>query len=319
MICVVGAEGAPWLESVPAGAAPGQAPVDLASLVPLGLRVANLAWVRRDARRRVQARLLARRIADGVAALRLPASCRLVIAPAGAAERTFAVARARGVATMLVHDLPVLRRLHHDLDAAARRHPEAPLLRRYRASARDVARQEAERVLADRVVVLGAFARAALLAAGLPADRLVPARSLPVTPARPPPPGRRRVLLAGLATTRNGAREALEAITQLGDVELLVRAGDGLDPPNLLRRRGVRVATAVEQRSLDGVHAVIAPAWCECYPPEVPLAARLGVPVLATTRAAGEVDLSRAGAELPAGDVPALRRAIASFARDEPR
>jgi hypothetical protein len=319
MICVVGPEGAPWLESVPSGAAPGRAPVDLATLVPLGLRLANLAWARGDARRRVQARLAARRIADVVAALCLPPSCHLVIAPAGAAERTFAAARARGVATILVHDLPVLRRLHHDLDAAARRHPDAPLLRRYRASARDVARQEAERVLADRVVVLGAFARAALLAVGVPEGKLVPARRAPVSPARPPPPGRRRVLLAGLATTRNGSREALAAVTQWGDVELLVRAGDGLDPPDLLRRRGVRAASAGERRSLDGVHAVIAPAWCECYPPEVPLAARLGVPVLATARAAGDVDLSRAGAELPVGDVPALERAIASFVGDEPR
>jgi hypothetical protein len=248
---------------------------------------------------------VARRTADVVAALRLPASCHLVIAPAGAAERTFAAARSRGVKTILVHDLPVLRQLHHDLDAAARRHPDAPLLRRYRAS--------------DRVVVLGAFARAALLAAGVPEDKLVPARTAPVSPARPPPPERRRVLLAGLATTRNGAREALAAVTGLGDVELLVRAGDGLDPPDLLRRRGVRAASAAEQHSLDGVHAVIAPAWCECDPPEVPLAARLGVPVLATARAAGDVDLSLAGAELPVGDVPALRRAIASFVRHEPR
>ena len=319
MICVVGPEGTPWLESVPTGAAPGQAPVDLAALVPLGLRVANLGWARRDARRRVQARLAARRVADAVAALRLPPSCRLVVAPTGAAERTFAVARIRGVATILVHDLPVLRLLHHDLDAAARRHPDAPLLRRYRASARDVARQEAERVLADRVLVLGAFARAALLEAGVPAGKLVAARAAPVAPSRPRPPGRPRVLLAGLATTRNGSREALAAVTELGGVELLVRVGDGVDPPDLLRRPGVRAATAAEQRSLEGVHAVIAPAWCEGYPPEVPRAARLGVPVLATARAAGDVDLSCAGAELPPGDVPALRRAIASFAGDEPR
>jgi hypothetical protein len=319
MICVVSPEGTAWLASLPPGTATGQAPLELASLVPFGLRLANRAWARRDAGRRVQARLLARRIADRLAAMRLPESCRLVIAPAGAAERTFAVARGRGVATLLVHDLPILRLLHHDLDAAARRHPDGPLLRRYRASARDVARQEAERVLADRVVAMGAFARDGLRRAGLPEGKLVPAGRPPVAPCRPRPPGPRRVLLAGLATTRNGSREALAAVTQLADVELLVRAGDGLDPLDLLRRARVRPASAAQLRSLDGVHAVLAPAWCESYPPEVPLAARLGVPVVATARAAGDVDLSRAGAEVPAGDVPALRRAIATFVGAEPR
>jgi hypothetical protein len=40
---------------------------------------------------------------------------------------------------------------------------------------------------------------------------------------------------------------------------------------------------------------------------------------VATARAAGDVDLSRAGAEVAAGDVAALRRAIAPFVGQEPR
>jgi len=320
VICVVTPEGSPWLAGRLSRVEPGSASLDLTPRMLLGLRVVHRAWVRGDAGRRVQARFAVRRLADWVAAHRLPRACRLVVAPGGAAEHTFAVARSRGVPTLLVHDLPVLRRLHDDLDAAARRHPDAALLRRHRASPAEVARQEAEWVLADRVAPMGAFARAALLDAGLPEDKLVAWDDPSVAPRRPRPPGAPcRVLLAGLATTRSGTREAVEALADLRDVELLVRAGDGLDPPDLLRRPRVRAASTGERLRLEGVHAVVAPAWCESYPPEVALAARLGVPVVATARAAGAVDLGRAGVEVAPGDRPALRRAIASFAGAQAR
>jgi hypothetical protein len=321
VIAVVLAEPCPWLDGVLARVAPGEPRVVLTPWVPVAFRVAQRAWARGDAARRQRGRLAWRRVADRLAAPRLPEGARLVIAPSGAAERTFAAARARGVATLLLHDLPMLRRLHEDLDAAARRHPDAPFLRRFRAPARDVARQEVERVLADRVVVRGVFARSALLEAGVPAARIVasgespvaPRRLTPAGPGSAPAPAHVRVLLAGLATTRSGTREALAAIAGRRGVELLVRAGEGLDPPGLPDRRDVRRATRREAETLDGVAAVLAPAWCESYAPEVALAAARGVPVVATARAAGHVDLARAGAEVAPGDVDGLRAALDAY------
>lgn len=313
MIAVVVVEAAPWLGSVLARVAAGERVVALAALVPQALRVAQRVWARGDAGRRMEARLVARRLADRLAAASLPAAVRLVVAPSGAAERTFAAARERGVATLLVNDVPLMRRLHDDLDAAARRHRDAAFLRRYRAPARDVARQEAERVLADRIVVRGAYARDALLRDGVPESKLVMTDDPPVAPRRPRPRGPRRLLLAGLATARSGTREALAARELAVDAELLVRAGEGLDPGDLLLHPRVRAATRAERDTLDGVHAVLAPAWCESYASEVALAARLGVPVVATARGAGAVDLARAGVEVAPGDVDALARAIAAL------
>jgi hypothetical protein len=326
LIAVVLVEPSPWLEGLLARVAPGLPhgmltplgaraawhghTASLATrLVPLAFRAAQRAWARGDAGRRLRGRFAWRRVVDHLAARALPAGASLVVAPSGAAERTFAVARARGVPTLLVHDLPVIRRLHDDLDAAARRHPDAPFLRRFRAPARDVARQEAERVLADRIVVRGEYARQALMAAGVPEARLVPSGDAPIAPRRAACAGAKRVLLAGLATTRSGTREALAALGRRR-VELLVGAGEGLDPPDLLARRGVRPTTRGESATLAGVDAVVAPAWCESYPPEVALAAARGVPVIATARAAGHVDLARAGAEVAPGDVDGLWAAL---------
>ena len=61
---------------------------------------------------------------------------------------------------------------------------------------------------------------------------------------------------------------------------------------------------------LAGVDAVIAPAPCESYPAEVPRAAVLGIPLIATRRAAGPVDLLTAGAEVEPFDVEGLIAAI---------
>jgi glycosyltransferase involved in cell wall biosynthesis len=312
MIAVVVAEAAPWLDGLLARLVPDRARFVLSPLVPPAQRLAQRVWARGDAARRLHASLWSRRVADRVASHALPANATLVVATSGAAELTFAAARARGVPTMLVQDLPVLRRLHADLDAAVSRHPNAPLLRRFRASAREVARVEAEIVLADRVVVRCAYARSQLLAAGVPEERIVGWREPPAPPARlrAVPRGPRRVLLAGLATTRNGTREVLAALGTRRDVELLVRAGDGLDPADLLARPGVRSATRVESTELRGVQAVVAPAWCESHAPEVELAATCGVPVVATARAAGFVDLGRCGVEVEPGDVEGLGRAI---------
>ena len=66
-----------------------------------------------------------------------------------------------------------------------------------------------------------------------------------------------------------------------------------------------------EQLSLADVDCVVAPAWCESYPEEVGLAVQRGVPVIATSRAAGpcDVPLVEPGAVIPLRD--AIQRALA--------
>jgi len=228
-----------------------------------------------------------------------------VIAPSLAARSVFAAAPL-GCLKILVEDLPSFRQLHADLDLAALAHPDCRFLRRYRAPARLVARQEAERVLADALLVRGRFAAEQRSDTGKPVLP-VPLPRLELRRAPHAPGARRRVLLAGLATARNGSMEALEAF---GDWELLVRPGEGMEPPDLLSRPNVRAA----RPTLDGVDLVIAPTWCESHPEELRRAAAAGVPAIATHRAAGWLDLT----EIPPGDAAALRAAAQRALPPEP-
>jgi hypothetical protein len=285
----------------------------------MGIEAALGLWAGRRTNRLMAARYAKRRAIDGMAAWwldNLRMDITLVVAPSLSARRTFAAASARGLRRLLVEDLPGLRELHDDLDRAARRWPDSHLLRRYRASAALVARQEAERVLADLVVVGGRFAEQQRRARGLSPERIA---ILPragqgvglgadrqVVHDRAGP----NILLAGSAAARNGVFEALEATRMIPGATLLVRAGEGAEPAALLVNPQVRLSSAQEREGLSGVDLVLAPAWCECYPPEVPLAVRLGLPVVASGRAAGAVELARGGAEVEPGDVPAIARAI---------
>jgi hypothetical protein len=265
--------------------------------------------------------MMARRFAvraavDRVAAAWLPAGATAVVAPSCGALRTFAAATARGIAAFLVEDLPLLRQLHADLDEAARRYPGCPLLARYRAPAHRIVRQEREQALARRVFARGLYAAEQLAARGHAVRPVAmgppPA---PAPPRRPRPPWTRgrglRVLLAGPPCGRSGVNEALAAVAALDGASLLVRPSDALEPRDLLRHPAVRLASPPELAELRGVDVVVAPAPCESYPPEVMRAAALGVPVVATRRAAGPVDLGRAGAEVRPFDVPALCAAVA--------
>ncbi|MFY0574748.1 hypothetical protein ACN28S_10630 [Cystobacter fuscus] len=120
---------------------------------------AGLRWSGRSAAATFSSRFLLREwVARAVAPL-LPAGVEMVIAPSLCARELFAVARRRGARCVLVEDLPSLRQLHADLDEAASHHPEEAFLRNHRARAADVARQEAERVLADEIWVRGGFLR----------------------------------------------------------------------------------------------------------------------------------------------------------------
>lgn len=342
MIAVVAPEPAPWLVPVVEAAllagrvvvfAPWGLPPALARLAPsrftaaLQRRTLTVArfqpthgwfavealarlWSRDRTDREMVARFALRRAVGELAARWLPPDCDAVIAPSLAARNTFAAAARRNVATLLVEDVPSLRALHADLDAASARHPGALFLKRFRASPTVVAEQEAERVLARHVLVRGHFSRDLLGDRGgeavldLPASVGATGRVVESRDGRPT-----RVLLAGLAAARHGTFEALDAVRGL-PVELLVRAGEGTEPRDLLGHPRVRSSTREERETLVGVDVVIAPSWCESHAPEVALAAAMGVPVVATRRGAGLVDLGRAGVEVPPGDAVALAAGI---------
>jgi hypothetical protein len=273
----------------------------------LAVRIALRAWSRGKTRRQLAARLWLRAAVDTVAARALPDGTRVVIAPSLAARSSFARASRLGATCVLVEDLPWLRQLHDDLDRAGRAHPSCRFLDNYRAPAWALVRQEAERVLATSLFVRGAWSRDAL--------RHVrrPTLPLPLPPARPAPRsprnGQLRVLLAGLATARNGSVEALAAVRAIPDAILLVHPGDGegLHPSSILADPRVAPASATTRSTLASVDAVLAPTWCESYPSEVTLAAAAGIPVIATRRAAG---FSPLFAEVPPGDPESIQRAL---------
>jgi hypothetical protein len=344
MNVVLAPEPAPWLQQLPTLFPPGNpaavlAPWALPALperwvpaparvraawsrrtlpLPEGYRVLGLpGWAAVEAGMRLLARstaatfqarfTLRRRVAQAAAAL-LPGAVEAVLAPSLCAREVFAVLRRRGARCVLVEDLPCLRALHADLDEAASRHPEESFLRNHRASAEDVARQEAEWLLADEIWVRSEFLRERLMAAGHGPERIRELHS-PLGDAPHPRPGprpqaghpHRVALLAGPALARGGLREALAAIEARPQWSLWVRPAEGTDPRHLKHPR-VRSVTAEVQRTLQGVEAVLAPSWCESHPPELARAVARGIPVIATDRAAGFLPCRT----VPRGNVPAL-------------
>lgn len=196
-----------------------------------------------------------------------------VVACSLAARRTFAAARTINARCVLLLDLPLFRALHRDLDRAAERWPDRRFLRRFRAPSWAIARQEAERVLADLVLVRGGYARSLCLADGIPAPRIatLPSPSRTITP-----PTRRtnRVRLAGLAAARHGIDTALAACRIAGKT-LVVRVGEGTEPADLARDPNVSTD--------DGpVDAILCPAICETYAAEL---RTTGIPVIASPMA----------------------------------
>lgn len=297
------------------------------------VQAAARAWAGDRVDRRYRLGFVERAAVDAWAARRLarmPSPPRAVIACTGAAQRTFAQAAARGATTVLVGDLPWLRRLHEDLDRAAAALPERAFLRRFRAPRDAIVRQEMERTLASLVVVRGHHAAETCAGAGVDRDRIV---ALPDddrsnadrnvaarthaernvadrTHADGDRPAdrsaARAIVLAGLATARNGVDAALAALAHHPDLRLRVRAGDGTEPADLLARPGVEPMPA---DPLAGALAVIAPAWCESYAPELARAAARGIPVVATEAGAGFTPAIL----VPPGDGAALASALASL------
>ncbi len=233
--------------------------------------------------RAMRARVARRWAADRLAAWALPDDATTVIAPSLAARHTLAAARARGLRTLLVEDLPSLRELHADLDAAALRWPESRFLRRYRAPAEWVSAQRAERLLAETLLVRNRFAARCRRTEGFVDVRPLPAE-VPIAVAATPHSPPRTVLLAGTAAARHGTNDLLALLAARRDLTLLVQPGEGSEPLDLLSRAQVRASTPPERQRLEGVDLVVAPAWCEAHLPQLAVAAARGIPILATDR-----------------------------------
>jgi hypothetical protein len=265
--------------------------------------LAQAVWMRGRADRRLRGLFDRRNLVDRLAAawLARAADLRGVIAPSAAAQRSFAVAAARGARCTLIEDLPSLRQLQDDLDRAAAVHPGCRFLRRYRAPLSVIARQEAEWVLAEELLVRGRFAHSVRARAGIAQSRLAPLAD-PARIASPRAPTTQRVLLAGLAAARHGTPEALALLEARPHIQLAVRAGEGFEPRQLAHH-----ARVIDQAcDLDRIDLVIAPSWCEAYPPELAAAAARGIPIVATGRAAGFLDVH----SIEPGDSAALIAAV---------
>ncbi|MDP3231599.1 MAG: hypothetical protein Q8N26_02395 [Myxococcales bacterium] len=230
-----------------------------------------------------------------------------VFAPSLSALRVFA--KARHAERVLLLDLPLLRHLHADLDAAALAVPTAAFLQNYRAKASFVVRQEEELVLASRVLVTSRLTRQRLRKRGVASERL---GVLPM-PARPRKvlyePTSPHVLLAGTTASRFGLEVALAAIEQVPGVVLCARRGPG-SSESMLRHPRLRLF----EHEAPAVRAVIAPAWVESFCAETGAAAAAGLPVVATDRALGWLEQHRNVTVMGCGDVEGLRHAIATTA-----
>lgn len=249
-----------------------------------------------------------RRAFDALVATQRMTHLTHVFAPSLSALKVFA--KARHAERVLLLDLPLLRHLHADLDAAALAVPTAPFLQNYRAKASFVVRQEEELVLSTRVLVTSRLTRQRLRKRGVASERL---GVLPL-PARPRQlryePTSPHVLLAGTSASRFGLELALAAIEQLPDAVLCARRGPGSCEAMLAHPR-----LRLFEHEPPAVRAVIAPAWVESFAAETGAAAAAGIPIVATDRALGWLEQQRNVTVIGCGDVEGLRDALATTAR----
>jgi hypothetical protein len=250
-------------------------------------------------------RLRQREVLDAVAST-LPLGCvDEVVAPSLCALRTFASTRA--ARHVLVEDLPGLRGLHEDLDAAAHALPDCNFLRNFRAPAHCMVRQEQEYVLASEIRVRSRWAQKRVRRSGVDPSRIALVKT-PRAARGPVLVGDRRsphVLLAGTSASRFGLEVALEALKALPELTLWCRRGDGSSERG---RTSPRVRWSEE--SLPPLRAVIAPSWVESAPIEMEQAAQSDIPVIGTVRALGWLEPSERVVEITPGDIPALAQAL---------
>lgn len=246
-----------------------------------------------------------RRAFDALVATRAMAHVTHVYAPSLCALGVFV--KARHAERVLLLELPLLRDLHADLDAAALAVPGAAFLRNYRAKASFVVRQEEELVLSTRVLVTSRLTRQRLRKRGVAPRRLdvlaMPSRSWALVCEQ----NGRNVLLAGTTASRFGLEVALAAIEALPELVLWARRGPGSSEP-MLQHRQLRCF----EGSPPPVRAVIAPAWVESFAAETQAAFAANIPLIATDRALGWLEQGRTVKIIAPGDVDGLRDALSS-------
>lgn len=256
-------------------------------------------------------RAAARRLARGPRA-------GLVHAYEGGALEVLRAARRAGCPTVL--DVQSLHERYLRVDAEEARRWGVPARRLPAGIGRRIAREREE---ADVLLVPSREARAALVAAGVPAGRVVvlPYGADPVL-FRPPAARRSggfRAVCVGNVTCRKGIGHLLEAWTRLAlpDAELLVVGNpDGAGRALLARYPGAcRALLGVPYGELPDILAradlLVCPSLSDAGPLVVYEAMAAGLPVVTTERARAAVRHGTDGIVVPAGDADALAAAIA--------
>ena len=203
--------------------------------------------------------------------------------------------------SVLLTRLP-LHLLHARLDAASADHPDRPSLADFRASQADVdaeveALAQAEAVITPHAELAALFpGRARKLAWAMP-------RHAAASPAR------RRIAFPGPTLARKGAWEVREAARTL-DLEVVLcgaelegaRFWDGVRTV-----RGGPDGTSMDGAWMDGVAAVVQPAWVEDQPRRLLTALAAGLPVIATPACGLDAGFVPVRAGDAAGLIAALR------------
>lgn len=181
-----------------------------------------------------------------------------------AAREPFAWAKARGMHTTLLVDVPHFAALHRDLDAAAMRFPNDRYLRHFRAPAWAIARQHAEFELADRILVRGPYA-----AATIGERRALRVEHIDVCSIKPHGPIVQRsqhahapLYLAGPAAARSGFAIAADAAAMVGR-RLLAKANDATETH--YRNHPAVDWITDEDSGIPAVATIVAPALCEAF------------------------------------------------------
>ena len=189
-------------------------------------------------------------------------------------------------------------------------------------------RQGTWHTLVDRFVVPGEFARRKLVAAGLPADRVV-VKPNPVLDPGEPRYGGRGGLYVGRLSQEKGVQLLLEAWREQGDVPLTI-AGTGPEEAALREQAagmpGVRFAGWLSRDAVQAELAraafVVAPSLCyENFPLAVAEAMAAGKPVIAShpTAMSDMVEPERTGLLFDAGDARSLSAACRRLLDDPAR
>jgi hypothetical protein len=163
---------------------------------------------------------------------------------------------------VLFMDLPIFAQLHADLDHAAERWPGDSFLRHFRAPAWAVARQRAELMLADHVIVRGHYAQqtVASLRSATSTIEICSATFPPLLVAidrsKSAP-----WLLPGPAAARSGFAIAAQAAHIAGRRLLAYRS----DASEQRFADLPAVDWVSKQQSLPAIAGILAPSLCETY------------------------------------------------------